>query len=338
LLQTPIRDSILEFRWIEFILAQTGFLGYGVLNPRDQSSGDQNSGEIHQASFLCFLGTFAGYWPSVSERAHFSFRTDWAGYHKLPLHYAQIHFRCFELADTSGNTPGSGYGLKCQRQRGQIESANLKKITHFEEKRISIFGILSTIHDRERMSMSSIYRVLILADTGLDFPGRPDLKESKLEWHRGFGGVFAFQEAIFLTVRVWETEWNKALDQIDKCLSVQLNQTLDSDQVTKWMFDFDFKQSRLYFTILQILRIFGECIRTLSADIKALDGLFNVRQGLMPSTPKERLAFSSNWKHITKHQKDAEERLLRRLSDKTEEIESLRDGVYCYELPFSPTC
>lgn len=186
--------------------------------------------------------------------------------------------------------------------------------------------------------MSSIYRVLILADTGVDFPVRPDLKESKLEWYPGFGGAAAFQAAIFLTARVWETEWNKALDQIDECLSVQLNQTLNPKQITKWMFDFDFKQSRLYFTILQILRIFGECIRTVSADIKALDGMFEVRQGLMPATPKERLAFSSNWKYITKHQKDAEKRLLRRLLDKTEEIESLRDGVYYYELPFPPTC
>jgi hypothetical protein len=33
------------------------------------------------------------------------------------------------------------------------------------------------------------------------------------------------------------------------------------------MFDDDFERSKLYFTILQILRIFGEYIRTMSADL-----------------------------------------------------------------------
>jgi hypothetical protein len=95
------------------------------------------------------------------------------------------------------------------------------------------------------------------------------------------------------------------------------------------MFDLDFERSRLYFTILQTLRIFAECIRTVSMDLRALDSLFsmNALNGPRYPTHDELRDFGSNWNYITKHQNDAEERLLRRLDDKTAEVTSLRDGV-----------
>jgi hypothetical protein len=40
-------------------------------------------------------------------------------------------------------------------------------------------------------------------------------------------------------------------------------------------FDLDFERSRVYFTILQVLRIFNECIQTVSRDLRALDSLSN---------------------------------------------------------------
>jgi hypothetical protein len=164
---------------------------------------------------------------------------------------------------------------------------------------------------------------------GFPFDG-DHLEGSKLKQHPGFGGILAFQSAIVLAVEVWETEWNKVLDGIDGCLSVQLDQTLNSKQITKWMFDLDFRRSRLYFTVLQILRIFGESIRTASADLKTLDSLFSTRElyrSGWPPSDDELLAFSSNWESITEQQKKAEETLLRRILDKTEEVKSLRDGV-----------
>jgi hypothetical protein len=246
--------------------------------------------------------------------------------------------------DTPKKTLGSD-GLKCQRQQGEIKFPGLRiSLFRFEERRISIFRILSSTSTDSGLSgreiSPSVYRVLILAEADVDFFAK-DLKNSGLKWRDGCGGPIAFQGAIFPTLRIWEREWSKVLDQIDVWLSVKLNQTMDSEQITEWMFDVDFERSRLYFTVLQILRIFGECIRTVSADLKALDNLFLTRMMFsftwLPSDD-ERLDLSSNWKSITKHQKDAEERLLRRLLDKTEEVKSLRDGVYCYDLLFFLTC
>lgn len=67
-----------------------------------------------------------------------------------------------------------------------------------------------------------------------------------------------------------------------------------------------------------------------STDLRALNDVFSRNalnsQGWNPN-PDELRDFGSNWEYIIKHEKDAEERLLRRLSEKTEEITSLRDGV-----------
>jgi hypothetical protein len=323
LLQTPIRDSILWVGWIKFILAQTGFLNYKF--PFDEASKRFN--DIHLASFLCFLGTFAGYWPSGVERARFSFRTASHGLtsdEAFGLYYAQVHFRYFTPSDTLNKAIGSD-GLRCHRQQGQIESLDLgKNPTRFEERRISIFSILSSSIEAPRYKWTrtpSVYRVVILADAYENFTSdlRGLISESELKYYPGFGGVFAFQGAIILAMSIWETEWNNVFDKIDDSLRVELDQTMDSKLIAKWMFDLDFERSRLYFTILQVLRIFGECIRTVSPDIRALDSLF-LRHS----------ALDSNWNFITKQQKNAEERLLRRLLDKTEEVKSLRDGVQDY--------
>jgi hypothetical protein len=147
LLQAPIQDSILKFRWIEFILAQTGFLDYkdlpGVYNEPLTEFYLQRLHSIHLASFVCFLGIFAGYWPSGVERAAFLVRRDESLGVPFGRLYVQLHFRCFRLTDTLANTVGSD-GLQCYRERGEIEPSDLGIArVSFEERRISIFGILS---------------------------------------------------------------------------------------------------------------------------------------------------------------------------------------------------
>lgn len=57
------------------------------------------------------------------------------------------------------------------------------------------------------------------------------------------------------------------LDQINECLRLDLKKDLTSDEIKKWIFDDNFERSKLYFTVLQILRIFGEYIRTMAADL-----------------------------------------------------------------------
>ena len=322
-------------------MAQAGFLNYKPM--RLNSIIDSgNSLPPHLTSFMFFLGMFAGYWSAGIERARFSSRMFFSSEMK-PWHCAQVHFRCFILVKNFSDTIGceSSEGLQCVRQRGQITSPTLGTF-RFEERRISIFGTISgfdhvtaTVGDEdrvlERFADPSLYRVLILKEDDLGYQWRPNpTYPTELKCRPGWEGIIAFERAILLAVEIWEEEWNKVFDQIDDSLRFELDQTIESISIDKWMFDLDFERSRQYFTILQILRIFGEYIRTVSMDLRALDSFF-LRNSLelrsWDPSPDELQDFNSNWTYVTKNQKIAEERIMKRLLDKTEEVKSLRDGV-----------
>jgi hypothetical protein len=168
-----------------------------------------------------------------------------------------------------------------------------------------------------------------LGDEDINFPFH-QVEDSGLEGRQGLEGTIAFHAAVLVTMGVWETEWDNVLDQIDNCLQMSLDQTLDREKLAKWMFDDDFERSAQYFAILQILCIFGECISTVSDDLRCLDGLFLQGPPFFPVesvTPDELQALRSNWKSVIDAQEKAAERLTARLTAKTEEVKSLRDGV-----------
>ncbi len=103
------------------------------------------------------------------------------------------------------------------------------------------------------------------------------------------------------------------------------------------MFDSSFDRSRVYFKTLEMLRIFGDTIRETGRDLQELDpnrllhGNFrragwDVRDFLREEPLKDK-ALWRNWQTLSEFQVAAEQRLLRRIAEKTEEIKSLRDGV-----------
>jgi hypothetical protein len=103
------------------------------------------------------------------------------------------------------------------------------------------------------------------------------------------------------------------------------------------MFDTSYARSRVYFKTLEILRIFGDIIRETGRDLQEMDperllqGSF-LRAGwdaryFLRDDPATDKALWKNWRILSEFQKGAEERLMRRINEKTEEIKSLRDGV-----------
>lgn len=105
------------------------------------------------------------------------------------------------------------------------------------------------------------------------------------------------------------------------------------------MFDSTFDRSRAYFKTLEMLRIFGSTIRETGRDLQEMDperllqGSFR-RAGwdaryFLREDPNKDTVLWENWRVLSEFQKKSEERLLRRIIEKTEEIKSLRDGVGC---------
>jgi hypothetical protein len=91
------------------------------------------------------------------------------------------------------------------------------------------------------------------------------------------------------------------------------------------MFDTSFKRSNQYFIVLQILRIFSEWIRETSRDFTAYNQTF-LGTGAFPREMQKDVR--ANWELVLEHLEKAEQRLLQRISDKTEEVMSLRDGLF----------
>ena len=327
-MQAPLDHSVLNPKGTEFILAQTCLWIHAKHGVPDSKHVDDYV--THLASVVNFLGIFAGFWPSRVERSHYSkqwveFGAQLTDVEDLDLAAEfkpstgcciQLHFRTFVPVQSLMNTSTEVDGLSCQRHGGRIISSNSKLATLvFEERRASVFGFLSDARYSRGETFPAMYRVLVLSDGSMVFD--EDEISCGLELRPGLEGTRALHAAIIVTVTHWETEWNNMLDRIDECLRFEFSQTMNTKEIHEWMFDGDFARSTSCFTILQVLRIFGECIRTVAADLRALDELF-----LTPSLrfsdfhDDELLVLKSNWELVTKHQNAAESRLLGRILDK----------------------
>lgn len=116
-------------------------------------------------------------------------------------------------------------------------------------------------------------------------------------------------------------------------LTLQKIDDIMSDfEVKKLMFDDSFERSKLYFKVLQLLRIFSDEIQASVRDLESLDieDTSNFGAGqffLLRSSTADKKALQDNWETVMKYQTEAQDRLLKLIVDKVEEIKSLRDGV-----------
>lgn len=261
----------------------------------------------------------------------------------IPCHLIQLHLRFFSVEGVGEEFVGrrkTKYeveGLIRQRHDFLISShISMTDSRSFEDRRISIFGILSAqdtmqMVDSRKRRVPPVYRVVMLceSDQGYTIPNT-FFHDNRLRWRRGFEGVNAFLAVVIGAIKICEREWAKTLDEIDECGSFDIRHVMRPEGVVKWMFDEDFNRSARYFELLQVIRIFGERIRAVSEDIEGLSGLFLDKESGLPMSdpsPDEWKDIESNWKIVLQLQKKAEERLLKRISEKTDEIKSLRDGV-----------
>jgi len=103
---------------------------------------------------------------------------------------------------------------------------------------------------------------------------------------------------------------------------------LDKDRRESLMFDNSFQRSRVYFEVLQMLRLFSNYIEATGSDLQAsgLDEVFKPVSQPTPVKESEQI-LHNNWELLKSHQNEAQERLLKRISMKMEEVKSLRDAV-----------
>ncbi|KAG7284371.1 hypothetical protein NEMBOFW57_010744 [Staphylotrichum longicolle] len=127
----------------------------------------------------------------------------------------------------------------------------------------------------------------------------------------------------------WEDDWINTLNTIDSVSEFHLSSTLNDAELDALMFDDSFTLSRAYFAALQTLR----SISNMVDDV--LQNLDSLRQDWDGRAPVTRM-FSShdlsiaakNWDTLTTTVERRAQRVHARIARKTEEIKSLRDGLF----------
>ncbi|KAI0184051.1 hypothetical protein EV127DRAFT_413580 [Xylaria flabelliformis] len=295
LVTAPVEEGILDLRPVKFVLAQISRWNY--------TGPDRDTDQMHSSLITYFIGVFAGYWPSRNERSYFSRIHQLIHQSQNEICYSctlQVHFRYFTSVELPLEAQQNAGGLRCHREHGQIFSKPLN--VTLKERRISVIGLIFA-----GSKTPAFHSVLAMGEVGFGKIGNDNLK-----WRPGLEGTIAFQIALLVSVDVWEREWNSVLDSIDDCIRFRLDQTLRPKEIEQWMFDDNFERSRLYLTILQTLRIFGEYISTVSDDLRLLDDLFlkDARFPMQNMSQRELQAMRSNWEFVRETQKKAEQDLL----------------------------
>ncbi|KAN0102633.1 hypothetical protein V8E51_010946 [Hyaloscypha variabilis] len=311
---------ILSFRWLALILSQ--FEDTYMHNADGVSS-----------PAIRFVKRFTGPWPARkwSRWDYFTLkkRNSDAG-------VIQYHSRVFspEKVNLARLSFDSVEGIVCTRSKGELPSLG----TSIIERRFSV--ALDTTHNLELPT----FVLVILSEFDnyyLPIHNQDRWEDAHILPCLECTGIAAFQFKIREYSYIWAQDWNNLLQLIDKALTVKLGDILTPMKREEMMFDNDpFPRSDLYFTVLQLLRISADWISESLKDLESLAEASQImceiftkspdkRRGRQdPVTVSVRTVLEQNWKNVISHQKSLAKPLLERIEKKTEEVKSLRDGLF----------
>lgn len=110
----------------------------------------------------------------------------------------------------------------------------------------------------------------------------------------------------------------------------QISDVLDPDLRKKLMYD-DHKlnRSEIYFTVVQLLRIFEEWTAEPEDTIRTLryHTIYELKSRMNPSQPDAQHIIETNWISLLTQAQTSKNKILGLIKRKRDEIESLRDGV-----------
>ncbi|KAF3058551.1 hypothetical protein GL218_05448 [Daldinia childiae] len=157
-----------------------------------------------------------------------------------------------------------------------------------------------------------------------------------------FTGIAVYLKVLLFIFPIWKRKWVETLNEIDKLVGVEIDELFDPtrDGATM-MFDSTFERSRLYFTVLQALRIFSEWIQESGRELQQLKLDFD---GNIQSSGTRRSSISSShggespnsfmkeideaWEKVISIHGTSSKSLIDRIEKKEEEIKSFRDGLF----------
>ncbi|KAK3332624.1 hypothetical protein B0T19DRAFT_108016 [Cercophora scortea] len=288
-------------------------------------------GVDYEVAFNPFLRGFTSAWNRSEMKPPMARRS--------PLFF-QYHMRSFcrgrgiNIDAQAVGSEVNGTGVYCNRQDGEFK-ANNGKVFRFVERRRCL-----ALYSTTELLESGAYVLTELTD-GDDW-GPVWIDPSSWAQYRlrpcvMFAGVAVLQCRLCEIIERWEKEWSTVLDDLDQSVDIHLEDFFIRENRLKLMYDdAALGRSENYFLILQLLRIFANWVQDTLEGFKELESIcirtisdeaaFRDRRGRQKTAAM--VIIKANWKAVRFHQELCGSRLLNRISRKTEEMTSLRDGLF----------
>ncbi|KAK3381920.1 hypothetical protein B0H63DRAFT_476879 [Podospora didyma] len=259
--------------------------------------------------------------------------------------YLDHSIRSFESRDVFFYGPRPA-GIRASRQSALLRRPDDGQTLELTEKRFSLQLRISTT-----TGSHGSYSIISFMD--LREMWKPRFQENNRghdpRWKRFglhvpppcFTGLAVFQFQLCSIIVAWQKDWKEILDSVEEMVSLQIEDIADAKYRRSLMYDtLDLERSDFYFGILQILRIFWESINETTTHLEELARIANVsEEGMIEwvdfvdednasyrAAVEETLRF--NWAKVLTLQRNAADLFLARISAKTEDIKSLRDGLF----------
>ncbi|KAJ4034264.1 hypothetical protein NW756_014004 [Fusarium oxysporum] len=254
----------------------------------------------------------------------------WAFSDRSPSYVCwQIRHFCPQYHEWDPEQPDNG---KCylfgERQTGRVERKRVWKQGWLEEKRARVTLRFFSL-------FPGLFNIVALGDNDM-LPGKKYWNNSgrgqnkTAAWDRyglkPCGKGSPITHFLFEILRVFETAfkaWDKTLDSIDSLVEVDLRDFGDDKRVEELMFDKSFELSKEYFVALQILRIINEWIDEPIANMEKLRDSTALKQNIFGADQAR-----NNFDATIRIMRQCRDKTRARIKKKSEEIESLRDGLF----------
>ncbi|KAL1870019.1 hypothetical protein VTK73DRAFT_2828 [Phialemonium thermophilum] len=197
---------------------------------------------------------------------------------------------------------------------------------------ISLREQVLSVSVAQPVSRFSPYYIAILSDgkrDDHDFVDRATWQSYGLSPCTKGTGILQFIAILRRSVRQWQEGWKSTLDNIDRVVGVTLREIGDEEIWQDLMFDTSFKLSKSYFQILQVLRIIDEWVEQSVWDLRRFSEqwISKSRAG-RDYSQLELDSLRKDFEKLVADMGASAQQIQERAHRKTEEIKSLRDGLF----------
>ncbi|KAK6951043.1 hypothetical protein Daesc_007572 [Daldinia eschscholtzii] len=289
--------------------------------------GDTRQGILGTKKALRFLSRHTSDWPRFMQTSEVWLSSDW-----IHMHF---HLRVLLAGKQYLPSPGRApeNGLRPSRVSGVLASLDGTDNIGIIEERFSLAIVTSHTTDMPPytifyLSDSEYRRLFMESEHSLDIPGQGRLT-----------GIAVYLRVLLFIFPLWRRKWVETLNEIDKLIDGLFDSKRDGATT---MFDSTFERSRLYFTVLQALRIFSEWIGESGRELQQLKQDFDANiqfnmarrgsigssDGSSETTDSFMKDIDELWDKVIAIHGASSKSLIDRIEKKEEEIKSFRDGLF----------